>query len=233
MIQSDHVLPPESYGRPDGKKPLSAPQDHGTTHICVIDKEGNAAALTTTVNLAFGARLVAGQTGILLNNQMDDFAAQASAPNAFGLVGQAANLVAPGKRPASSMTPLLAVGPDGTVLCAGGSGGPTIVTGVVQAVVNVIDFKMTVEAAVSAPRVHAQFVPDTVLVEPDFPADVLDGLRRRGHKLVISTSPLETAVQLVLRRPAGPIPTAAAPARATAEQTAASDPRKGGVPATY
>lgn len=233
MIQSDHVLPPESYGRPDGKKPLSAPQDHGTTHICVIDKEGNAAALTTTVNLAFGARLVAGQTGILLNNQMDDFAAQASAPNAFGLVGQAANLVAPGKRPASSMTPLLAVGPDGTVLCAGGSGGPTIVTGVVQAVVNVIDFKMTVEAAVSAPRVHAQFVPDTVLVEPDFPADVLDGLRRRGHKLVVSTSPLETAVQLVLRRPAVPAPTAAAPARATAEQTAASDPRKGGVPATY
>jgi gamma-glutamyltranspeptidase/glutathione hydrolase len=131
------------------------------------------------------------------------------------------------------MTPLLAVGPDGTVLCAGGSGGPTIVTGVVQAVVNVIDFKMTVEAAVSAPRVHAQFVPDTVLVEPDIPADVLDGLRRRGHKLVVSTSPLETAVQLVLRRPAGPIPTAAAPARATAEHTAASDPRKGGVPATY
>src|SRR4029079_6172962 len=107
-----------------------------------------------------GSHVIAGRTGVILNDQMDDFAAQPSAPNAFGLVGDFNNAVAAGKRPASSMTPLIAVGADGTVLCAGGWGGPTIVTGVLQTVINLIDFHMSVEAAVSAPRVHAQYIPD-------------------------------------------------------------------------
>lgn len=239
QLQPDRVLPAASYGRPGGDKPLSAPNDHGTSHICVIDKDGTVAALTTTVNLSFGAHLIAGSTGIILNDQMDDFAAQPSVPNAFNLVGDANNAVAAGKRPASSMTPLIAVGPDGTVLCAGGSGGPTIVTGVVQTVINVIDFHMNVEAAVGSPRVHAQYIPDAVLVEPEVPADVLEGLRRRGHKLVVTSSPLETAVQVALRRPPTSPPAAKAPVALTADSppperplcSAASDPRKGGLPA--
>jgi len=242
QVLPDRVLPPSRYGRPGGDKPLSAPNDHGTSHICVIDREGNVAALTTTVNLSFGSHIIAGRTGVILNDQMDDFSAQPSAPNAFGLVGELNNAVAPGKRPASSMTPLIAVGEDGTVLCAGGSGGPTIVTGVVQTVINVIDFHMNVEAAVGSPRVHAQYIPDNVLIEPELPADVAEGLRRRGHKLVVTPAPLETAVQVVLRRPPPPSPPAVlkAPVSLTADTSpaslqpvfsAASDPRKGGAPA--
>ena len=143
-------------------------------------------------------------------------------PNAFGLVGDLNNAVAPGKRPASSMTPLIAVGADGTVLCAGGSGGPTIVTGVVQTVINVIDFHMNVEAAVSSPRVHAQYIPDSVLVEPEISADALEGLRRRGHKVVVTPAPLETAVQVAMRRPAG----AATAAPAASQSTLGSQNRR-------
>lgn len=221
-VQADRVQPKDLYGRPVAapKAPGQPPRDHGTSHICVIDKQGNAAALTTTVNLYFGARLVAGSSGVLLNNEMDDFAAAPHKPNAFDLVSGSANSVAPGKRPASSMSPLIAVAPDGRVLCVGGSGGPTIVTGVVQTVVNVIDFQMSVEAAVSMPRLHAQFIPETVEVEPDVPADVRSGLQQRGHKLVVGSHYLETAVQAVLFQPGVARPF-----------SAASDPRKGGFPA--
>lgn len=239
-IQREQILQPPQYGRPQGAVPLQAPRDHGTSHLCVIDAQGNAAALTTTVNLSFGAHVIAGRTGILLNNQMDDFAAQSNKPNAFGLVGTGANLVAPGKRPASSMSPLIAVAPDGSVLCVGGSGGPTIVTGVVQTVVNVIDFRMSVEAAVSAPRVHAQFIPDQVLVEPELASDVRAGLQRRGHRLIVTPAALETAVQAVFYRPArAKVDPGAKTAIAVADDrpaeprgfSAAADPRKGGIPA--
>lgn len=221
-IQADHVLPMASYGRPGADKPLSPPRDKGTSHLCVIDRFGNAAALTTTVNLAFGARVVGSKTGVLLNNQMDDFTAKPATENAFGLVGDEANLVAPGKRPASSMTPLIAVGADGSVFCAGGSGGPTIVTGVVQTLINLIDFGMEAEAAVSSPRIHAQYLPDSVLVEPEVPTDVRDKLSQRGHKLVVTPAALETAVQVVVYRPARE--------GRPATWSAASDPRKGGKP---
>lgn len=223
-ILADRVLPPSSYGRPGTDKPLSPPRDKGTSHLCVIDRNGNAAALTTTVNLSFGARVVGAKSGVLLNNQMDDFTAKPATENAFGLVGDEANLVAPGKRPASSMTPLIAVGPDGSVYCAGGSGGPTIVTGVVQTLINLIDFGMEAEAAVSSPRIHAQFLPDNVLVEPEVPADVRERLSQRGHKLVVTPAPLETAVQVVVYHPARD--------GKPASFSAASDPRKGGKPAT-
>lgn len=239
-IQPDHILPAAQYGRPQGNAPAQAPRDHGTTHLCVIDKAGNAAALTTTVNLSFGAHVVAGRTGVLLNNQMDDFAAATNRPNAFGLVGTGANSVAAGKRPASSMSPLLAIGPDGSVLCVGGSGGPTIVTGVVQTVVNVIDFRMTVEAAVASPRLHAQYIPDSVLVEPEVPADVRAGLQRRGHRIIVTPAALETAVQAAFYRPPrAKVDPGATTAIAVADDrpaeplgfSAASDPRKGGIPA--
>jgi gamma-glutamyltranspeptidase len=174
---------------------------------------------------------------------MDDFATAPDHPNAFGLYGNGVNEVAPGKRPASSMTPLLAVAPDGSVLCVGGSGGPTIVTGVVQTLINVVDFHMTVEAAVSSPRVHAQFLPDTVRIEAEFPADVRTALSHRGHKLLVAPNFIETAVQAVLfSKNDGHTEAAAASAPVTPPAaggkrsdprpfSAASDPRKGGVPA--
>lgn len=239
-VRPDGILPASQYGRPQGQTSLQAPRDHGTSHLCVVDKDGNAAALTTTVNLSFGAHVIAGRTGILLNNQMDDFAAQSNKPNAFGLVGTGANSVAAGKRPASSMSPLLAVAPDGSVLCVGGSGGPTIVTGVVQTVINVVDFRMSVEAAIAAPRVHAQFIPENVLVEPEIASDVRAALSRRGHKLVVTPAALETAVQAVLYRPPrAKVDTGATTPIEVAEDrlpeprgfSAAADPRKGGVPA--
>ncbi len=223
-LHDDKVLPAASYGKAPG--PGSAPRDHGTTHLCVIDGEGNAAALTTTVNLNFGAQIVAGNTGVILNNQMDDFSAQPGVQNAFGLVGDKANLVQPGKRPLSSMTPLIAVGPDGSVICAGGAGGPTIVTGTVQAVVNAIDFKMDVQAAVSAPRLHTQFIPATVRIEADVPKDVLEALRKRGHELKVVPR-MWTAVQMAMRVPAhtgADCPVGGCPAVVSA----AADPRKGG-----
>ncbi|MCS6913555.1 MAG: gamma-glutamyltransferase [Myxococcales bacterium] len=219
-LRDDGILPAAHYGRQGG--PAESPRDHGTSHLCVIDAEGNAAALTTTINLEFGARLVAGTTGVLLNNQMDDFSASPGEPNAFGLVGSEANAVAGGKRPLSSMSPLIAVAPDGRILCAGASGGPTIVTGTVQAVVAVIAFGQDVQRAVSAPRIHAQFVPDKIFVEGDIPVDVQDGLRRRGHSLVVTRGPGEAAVQAVLWEPRKEGP---------ARVSAASDPRKGGLPA--
>lgn len=225
------VLPAAEYGRPAAGLPAQPARDHGTSHLCVVDSQGNVAALTTTVNLGFGSHVIAGKTGVILNNQMDDFSAQPGKPNAFGLVGSGANAIAPGKRPASSMTPLIAVAPDGTVLCVGGSGGPTIVTGVVQTVQNVIDHHMTIEAAIASPRIHAQYLPEQVLVEPEVAADVRAALSARGHKLVVTPAPLENAVQGVLYQPASPGKSAPPAPPRPATCFAASDPRKGGLPA--
>jgi gamma-glutamyltranspeptidase/glutathione hydrolase len=160
---------------------------------------------------------VAGESGVILNDQMDDFSAAPLQPNAFGLVGGFANAIAPGKRPSSSMNPILVVKDGKPLMCAGGSGGPRIVTATVQAIVNVVDHKMDASAAISAPRVHAQWMPDELSLDADVPADVLDGLRRRGHK-VSTAGPLERAiVQTIVVR--------------EGKLEAASDPRKGGAPA--
>ena len=183
-ISDDKVLPPAAYGDKDLAGPAEAPHDHGTSHLCVADGEGNVVALTTTVNLLFGSRVVDAASGVVLNDEMDDFSAQPGAPNAFGLIGAFANAVAPGKRPLSSMTPTI-VTKDGTpILCVGAAGGPTIVSSTVQTIVNVVDFGLDVSAAVAAPRVHAQWMPNAVAVEPDVPRDVVQALEKRGHKVV-------------------------------------------------
>jgi gamma-glutamyltranspeptidase/glutathione hydrolase len=206
----------DAYGDLDAARiPAQPPRDHGTSHLCVVDGEGNVAALTTTINLYFGSGVVAGATGVLLNDEMDDFAAQPGVPNAFGLVGAEANAVAPGKRPLSSMTPLILVKDGRAVLCAGASGGPFIVSGTVQAIVNVVDFKMDAMQAVSAPRLHAQWIPDKLALERDVPADVRDALQRRGH--ILADVGEDGVVQMILV------------GKDLLE--AASDPRKGGWPA--
>jgi gamma-glutamyltranspeptidase / glutathione hydrolase len=211
----DKTLPPAAYGDKELAGPADAPHDHGTSHLCVADGEGNVVALTTTVNLLFGSRIVDPVSGVVLNDEMDDFSAQPGAPNAFGLIGAFANAVAPGKRPLSSMAPTI-VTRDGTpILCVGAAGGPTIVSSTVQTIVNVVDFGLDVSAAVAAPRIHAQWMPNAVVVEPDVPRDVIANLEKRGHKVV--PVPTLATVQAV-----GLSPT---------RLTAASDPRYGGVPA--
>ena len=211
---TDATAPPDSYGLKSG--PAAPPRDHGTSHLCVADGDGDVVALTTTINLGFGAKLSA--AGILLNDQMDDFAAQPGAPNAFGLIGGEANSIAPGKRPLSSMSPVIVTDVSGAVLCAGGSGGPLIVSETAQSIINVVDFNLDAEAAVSSPRIHAQWVPDLLFVEPDITSDVRDGLTRRGHKVKqVPEAAGASAAQVIILRPDS--------------LEGASDPRKGGAPA--
>ena len=155
-----------------------------TTHLTVVDKERNVVSLTFTVNGGFGAGAVAAGTGILLNNEMDDFAAAPGVPNLFGLVGGEANSIAPGKTPLSSMTPIIVTENGKFRLAAGAPGGSTIITTVLQIVLNVLVYDMNVGEAVSAPRVHHQWLPDRLMVEKGgFDAATLDELRRRGHMI--------------------------------------------------
>jgi gamma-glutamyltranspeptidase/glutathione hydrolase len=199
--------------RARGQAPLDA---SGTSHLCVIDGAGNAVALTTTVNGYFGAHVVGPRSGVVLNNQIDDFSLGAGMPNQFGLVQADANLVAPGKRPLSSMSPTLVLDDRGVVACLGGSGGPRIISNVVQVLLDVFVFGRDVGAAVEAPRVHHQWTPDRLRAEPTVDAWTLALLRARGH--VIDPLTTITAVQAVV-------------VRADGAREAASDPRKGGAPA--
>ena len=181
-IKPDGVLPRDAYGTLGS--PPAPRRDGGTTHLSVIDADGNAVALTSTVNLGFGAHLVAGKTGILLNDQMDDFSLEPGVPNAFGLIGNEQNAVAPRKRPLSSMTPTIAVDGQGQVrVVVGAAGGPTIITATTQVFLNVVDWKLDAQAAISAPRIHDQWFPDVMGIEADIPRDVVDGLTRRGQKI--------------------------------------------------
>jgi gamma-glutamyltranspeptidase / glutathione hydrolase len=155
-----------------------------TTHLTVVDSDRNVVSLTFTVNGRFGAGAVAAGTGILLNNEMDDFAAAPGVPNLSGLLGGEANSIAPGKTPLSSMTPIIVSENGKFRLAAGAPGGSTIITTVLQIVLNVLVYDMNVGEAVSAPRIHHQWMPDRLQVESrGFDTATLDELRRRGHKI--------------------------------------------------
>jgi gamma-glutamyltranspeptidase/glutathione hydrolase len=168
---------------------LSAVSPHegdNTTHFSVVDGFGNAVSNTYTLNFSYGVGLVAEGTGVLLNNELDDFAASPGASNAFGLVGYEANLPAPGKRPLSSMSPTIVLKDGKVVLVTGSPGGSRIISTVLQVIVNVLDYKMDIAAAVAAPRLHHQWLPDEVKVEPGFPEDILAALKAKGHTIVES-----------------------------------------------
>jgi gamma-glutamyltranspeptidase / glutathione hydrolase len=160
------------------------PEGRNTTHFSVVDRFGNAVANTYTLNFSYGVGLVAEGTGILLNNELDDFAAKADAPNAYGLVGAEANAPGPGKRPLSSMTPTILLKDGKPFLVTGSPGGSRITTAVLQVIVNVIDRGMDIAAAVAAPRIHEQWVPDQVYVEPGIADDVVAALQAGGDKVV-------------------------------------------------
>ncbi len=154
-----------------------------TTHYSIIDGDGNAVSNTYTLNFGYGTGIVAAGTGIFLNNEMDDFSAKPGSPNAYGLIGGAANAIAAQKRPLSSMTPTL-VSRDGQVVLATGSpGGSRIITSVLQMVMNVIDHRMDIAAATQASRFHHQWWPDHIRIEEGLSQEVQAGLRQRGHKL--------------------------------------------------
>lgn len=170
--------------------PVAQGERPQTTHYSVADGEGNAVSVTYTLNGNFGAAVVAPSTGFLLNNEMDDFAAKPGAANLFGLVQGEANAIAPGKRPLSSMTPTIiepvGVEKDGRpVYVLGSPGGPRIITAVLETVMNLVDFRLSPEAAVAAPRFHHQYVPDALFYEKGgLPPNTLTALGGMGHKLV-------------------------------------------------
>ncbi|HWP58667.1 MAG TPA: gamma-glutamyltransferase [Candidatus Acidoferrales bacterium] len=160
---------------------LSASEKGGTTHFSILDGAGNAVACTVTINTRFGSKVVAPGTGIILNNEMDDFSIQVGAPNTYGLIGADANAIQPKKRPLSSMSPTIILENDRPALILGGAGGPRIISAVLQTVLNVIDFGMPVDKAVEAPRIHHQWMPNELAVEPGIPPETRLSLERRGH----------------------------------------------------
>jgi gamma-glutamyltranspeptidase/glutathione hydrolase len=193
--------------------------DSGTTHLSVTDAAGNAVAITKTINTPFGSGITVPGTGILLNNEMDDFSVAPNQPNAYGLVDtRGANAIAPKKRPLSSMTPTVVVRDGKPFMVTGSPGGPRIITTTLLSILNVIDYGMDVSAAVSAPRIHHQWIPDKLFVEPTIPEDVLEGLRRRGHNVEVSQRNWSAAEAIVLDAESG-------------WQMGGSDPRRDGLAA--
>jgi gamma-glutamyltranspeptidase/glutathione hydrolase len=156
-----------------------------TTHYSVVDRWGNVVAVTTTINSYFGSMVAVDGAGFFLNNEMDDFSAKPGAPNQFGLLGSKANSIQPGKRMLSSMTPTIVLKNGKPFLVLGSPGGSTIITSVLQVILNVVDFGMNIQEAVDSPRIHHQWYPDQIFFERrGLPRDVIENLERRGHKLV-------------------------------------------------
>jgi len=214
--QLDRVLPHDRYGT-SSTLPAPLSRDAGTAHVSVVDKHGNAVALTTTVNLDFGARIVAGNTGIVLNDELDDFTPAAGHADVFALAGSAANQPAPGKRPISSMSPTIVVGERGVELVTGAAGGPRIISATLQVLLDVMLFGSAPAEAVSRPRIHHQWEPDLLFYEPGLPEESLRALAAKGQRLEMRPD-LGKANLIV---------------RTTSRWEAAADPRAGGRPAGY
>ncbi|MDQ7010862.1 MAG: gamma-glutamyltransferase, partial [Mariprofundaceae bacterium] len=184
QIDPDHASNSQHI-KPGLKLPPESPQ---TTHFSVVDRFGNAVANTYTLNFSYGSGIMAAGTGILLNNEMDDFSAKPGVANAYGLIGGDANAVEARKRPLSSMSPTLVFKPgsDDLFLVTGSPGGSRIITTTLQIISNVIDHKMNIAEATQAARFHHQWLPDHITVEKGFSIDTLDLLRKKGHKIEAS-----------------------------------------------
>ncbi|WP_425618703.1 gamma-glutamyltransferase [Anatilimnocola sp. NA78] len=181
---ASHGRPPRAteniFAKPAADAPLS---DKHTTHIAAADAEGNFVAITATVNTTFGSKVIVPGTGLVLNNEMDDFSISPGQPNAFGLIGAEANAVEPGKRPLSSMSPTIVLQDGQPVMTVGAAGGPTIITQVLQVLVRALDLQQPLSEAVAAPRVHHQWRPNELRVEQSLPAATVAALQERGHKI--------------------------------------------------
>ncbi len=157
-----------------------------TTHLSIVDKEGNAVAVTTTLNGLYGSKVVVSGAGFFLNNEMDDFSIKPGVPNMFGAVGGEANAIAPGKRMLSSMSPTIVLKNKKPYIVVGTPGGTTIPTSVFQSIVNVMDFKLSPSAAVNAPKFHHQWLPETVKVEKNFPENTINELKAKGYEFELN-----------------------------------------------
>jgi gamma-glutamyltranspeptidase / glutathione hydrolase len=160
-------------------------EPENTTHYSVVDAEGNAVAVTTTLNDSFGSRVTAEGLGFLLNDEMDDFTSKPGVPNTYGLIQGPANAIGPGKRPLSAMTPTIVLKDSKLFMVLGSPGGPTIITTVANVLIGVADFSLDIEESVNAPRFHHQWLPDEILVEDRLSPDTMNILRSRGHKLKV------------------------------------------------
>lgn len=174
-ISPDNTLPMEKYGR------FFSQSDGGTSHFSVMDAAGNAVACTETINLTFGSFVVVPEYGVVLNNQMDDFAAEPGKPNAFGLIQSEVNAIAPGKKPLSSMTPTIVIQHGKATYTCGASGGPRIITATLQSLLNHTVFGMEPAPAVTAPRFHHQWSPNELLLEPVLMQQTGEALAAIGH----------------------------------------------------
>ncbi len=176
-ISPARTYPPKYYGLGNFKA-----EQGGTTHLSVLDRFGNAVACTLSVNTRFGSKILVPKTGIVLNNEMDDFAIYPSG-NVYGLVGNDANSLQPKKRPLSSMAPTIILQGDRPELIVGAAGGPRIISAILQTILNVLDFGMPVKEAVEAARIHHQWMPDELNVEDKLPPETKKSLERRGHNV--------------------------------------------------
>jgi gamma-glutamyltranspeptidase/glutathione hydrolase len=210
-ISLTETKPIENYGR------VQPVNDAGTSHYSVMDAQGNAVACTETVNTTFGSLFVEPRFGIVLNNEMDDFAAIPGEPNAFGLIQSEANIVEPGKKPLSSMTPTIVLKDGKAILALGGSGGPRIISSTLQVLLNVMRFEMPPQEAIAQPRIHHQWLPNVLYLEDPLPEKMQTPLQQLGHKVERRNN--LAVVQAIQRTAKG--------------LRAASDLRKHGKPAGY
>lgn len=189
---------PSSLIKPANLAPYESPQ---TTHFSVVDQYGNAVAVTYTLNTNFGSGIVAEGTGVLLNNEMDDFSSKPGTPNVYGLIGGESNAIAPKKRPLSSMTPTI-ISKDGEVFVVTGSpGGSRIITTVLQILLNTMEFKMNIAEASSVPRIHHQWLPDYIRVEKGVSIDTINRLQEMGHE--VKVEPVMGSTQSIMRTEQG------------------------------
>ena len=175
-----------------------------TTHYSIIDQFGNAVSVTTTLNGGYGSKLYCPELGFFLNNEMDDFSSKPGVPNMFGLIGAEANSIAPEKRMLSSMTPTIVEKDDELYMVVGTPGGSTIITSVLQTILNVHEYKMGMQEAVDAPRFHHQWLPELIMFEPNkFPAELKDELKAKGYNILERDNSIIGKVNAILILPEG------------------------------
>jgi len=219
LLSDSHIVELRSRAmhRKSPEAPSAAAHDHGTSNLLVADKDGNVVALTTTINTPFGAKMTVPALGILLNDEMDDFGIAPGVPNAYHLEGERANEIRPGKRPLSSMAPTIVLKKGRPFMATGGSGGPTIVSGVLQVTLNILDFHLDPANAVAEPRIHEQAMPDVVITEETIAPATRTALEQMGYKLkVVPALGATNAITL-----------------APSNLKGAYDPRKGGAAVGY